>query len=291
MSRPRYAKVSARMGWITLVALCGCIDIEGLEFDLVAGGAPVGGATNTGTGNGAGSQGGGGSGPRTYVDVVLEDSPLAYYRLGEEPGTSGAIDSSGNGHDALYYDDSGQFVLGQPGAISGDEDTALQLGNGAYVILSPNPFDFSGHAPYSLEGWVRVASGTDAGTFWTIENELGQGFVTFFYLDAIFHKRHDAAGGTEEIQQEQTPLQTDDFHHIVVTFDGSVGQLYIDGVPVLARPEPFTFNLPLITDAVFVADTGNVSSLFLDELAIYDHALSLQRVEAHYHCGDENNCE
>lgn len=289
MSRPRPVRPSGLVCWIALGALCGCIDVEGLEFDL-GGGAPVGGDT----GNGAGSQGGGGAGARTYFDVVMEDSPLAYFRFGEAPGTAGALDASGNGEDAVYFAGEGTFALGQAGALANDDDTALRLADGAYVVLSPNTFDFSGHREYSVEGWVQHESGDQGGACWTVENELGQGFITFLYPDAIFHKRHDAAGGTEEIQQNQTPLQTPGtYHHVVVTFDGAQGQLYVDGAQVLARPQAFDFELPLITDAIIVADTSvlSPSSILFDELAIYDHALSLQRVEAHYHCGNENSCE
>jgi hypothetical protein len=285
MSRPRPAKTSGSISWIALGMLCGCIDVEGLEFDLMAGGAPIGGATNTSTGNGAG-----GAGPRTYFDVVMEDEPLAYFRVGEEQGTAGALDSSGNGQDAVYYADTGSWTLGVEGALTGDADTAVTLSNGAYIVLTAHSLNFSGHRPYSLEAWVRHDSGTTAGEMWRTENELGQGFVTFFYPDEIFHKRHDESAGTEEIHQDQTPL-TDALHHVVVTFDGEVGQLYIDGAQVLARAEDFNFELPLINDGILIAETGAASTLTFDELAIYDEALSLQRVEAHYRCGNENNCE
>jgi len=57
----------------------------------------------------------------TYSSTVLGNSPVAYYRLEELPGASTAVDSSGNGFDALYlYDlDTNSVpdfpVLGLPG--------------------------------------------------------------------------------------------------------------------------------------------------------------------------------
>ncbi len=51
-----------------------------------------------------------------YADVVLADSPLAYYRLGESSGTT-MTDSSGNGRHGTYV---GSPTLGAAGLVPGD---------------------------------------------------------------------------------------------------------------------------------------------------------------------------
>ena len=56
-----------------------------------------------------------------YRAAVLADSPLAYWRLGETSGTV-AHDETGNGHDGTYV---GGVTLGQPGALTGDANTAV----------------------------------------------------------------------------------------------------------------------------------------------------------------------
>lgn len=61
-----------------------------------------------------------------YEDVVLADSPLAYYILGESSGTpqgTTMLDSSGNGRDGTY---GGGITLGQPG-IPGSTATAAVM--------------------------------------------------------------------------------------------------------------------------------------------------------------------
>jgi len=62
-------------------------------------------------------------------------------------------------------------------------------------------------------------------------------------------------------------------------------------VPVNPTATPFDFDLPLITAALIVAQSEPINSLTVDELPIYDHALSLARVEAHHACGSRNDCE
>ena len=71
-----------------------------------------------------------------YGSAVMQDQPLAYWRLGESSGTL-AADFSGNTRDGNY---NGGVTLGQPGAVSGDPDTAsLFNGSSGYVTASALP--------------------------------------------------------------------------------------------------------------------------------------------------------
>src|SRR5438874_13602683 len=58
-----------------------------------------------------------------YSAVVLADTPLGYWRLGESDASQPAKDASGNGYDGTY---NGGVTVGQPGAINGDADTAVR---------------------------------------------------------------------------------------------------------------------------------------------------------------------
>src|SRR6185503_5933955 len=56
-----------------------------------------------------------------YREEILQDNPVAYWRLGEQTVHGPVVDSSGNGLDGTYV---GDFMVGLPGAIAGDPDTA-----------------------------------------------------------------------------------------------------------------------------------------------------------------------
>jgi hypothetical protein len=88
-----------------------------------------------------------------YRDLVLSRNPVAYWRLGEITGPT-AADETGNGHDGVYV---GNPTLGQPGAIQGDPNSAVQFHGADYVEI-PDSIDFSqptSQQGFSVEVWLR----------------------------------------------------------------------------------------------------------------------------------------
>src|SRR5436305_11731311 len=87
--------------------------------------------------------------------VVLQDTPVGYWRLGESSPADPATDLSGSGHNGSYI---GPVMVGQPGALIGDPDTGVQFASDqANYVLFGDIFDFDGHAPFSIEAWVNPA--------------------------------------------------------------------------------------------------------------------------------------
>jgi hypothetical protein len=78
------------------------------------------------------------------------------------------------------------------------------------------------------------------------------------------------------------PLSIVDYTHVVGTFDGTTLRVYVDGLVAEEHPTALT-----LTDAPTDFDIGHdaVSDYMhgsIDEVAVYDHALSDQRVLAHF---------
>lgn len=285
--------MNTRRSWTLLAAgliLAGCIDTEGLVFD-----GGVGTQGNGGTGAGGGATGGeGGTGVPGYAGLVMAEGPLGYWRLNEPEGTSIAADSSGNGHDALYFTNgTGTITRGQPGALEGDPDLSAIVGDGAQIILDPHPFLFEGTTPYSAEAWVQVVGETEeVPPNWILSCPAGfgagTGYETFIWPDSIYFERHD---DPELDKLSGTTLFTTTFRHIVATFDGSVGWLYIDALPTEPNASTFDVSIPAHVSSFFVVNTQAAGVIAVDELAIYDHALSLEVVEAHFRCGSTGECD
>ena len=238
-----------------------------------------------------------------YKDEVLADSPIGYWRLGEAAGAASAVDASGNDRHldyTLFLD--GDF--GQEGAIIDDLDTAARFtptpganapaGNPSThpSVVSPNStdFGFAAAASFTLEYWIKAlpgnASTNSAGilvkgystiqtTPWYL-SRYNQGAVDFFLRDinntSIFV---DSASGVADGV----------WHQVVCVYDSAAAeiQIYIDGaleasaggIPADAystNAEPFT-----LANHLNRAFDG-----WLDEVAVYDKALSAARIAAHY---------
>jgi hypothetical protein len=88
--------------------------------------------------------------PLSYVAEVLADLPAAYWRFGEDGGTT-ATDQRGT-HPGSYV---GDVQLGVAGAIRGDSDTAIALDGGS--VAFGDVFGFEGRAAFTVEAWAKPA--------------------------------------------------------------------------------------------------------------------------------------
>lgn len=238
------------------------------------------------------------SGPSTYASEVLADAPVAYFRLGD--AGAAITDNSGHSHTGTA---SGAVAFGVPGALAGDTDTAASFGGGAIKTSIIQ----AGATAYSMEAWVKTTStdllalltnrrpdGTpDKGLAMFIGpawSGAGPGSVTF------------AVNGDNVLIGAFTAATVNDgaWHHIVGVFNGaglvtpSQFTIYIDGIAQIATTA-ITYDLgyytgPASTPLVGDPTGTSIGTLFghynfdgsMDEIAIYDHALSAARVAAHY---------
>jgi len=233
-----------------------------------------------------------GDGGSAYVAAVVADRPVLYLRLGERVTDSprGARDSSGSRHDAGAFQ--GPVICGVVGAIKGDNDTACHFdGAGSAITVAPYGLKFAAAAPYSVEAWVRPATLTTGGnSVFSVAGRLTLDDGYMLFVDAAARRgvttRETADGG------RSTPaggdLSSTYYSHLVTTFDGALLTIYVDGdrkgQAVTSTPFAAASTIPFSIGA-----NGNADDHFfvgdLDEVAVYDHALSAERVRAHHDVG------
>jgi hypothetical protein len=80
-------------------------------------------------------------------------------------------------------------------------------------------------------------------------------------------------------------LSLDVWHHVVATFDGGALKLFVDGAQTAFNGVPSDMPETTTSWAVGGQNCDCTTNYFvgaLDELAIYDHALSRSRIRAHF---------
>jgi hypothetical protein len=217
-----------------------------------------------------------------YSQTLLQDSPLAYWRLGELSGTS-AADVQGIAGGTY----SGTYTLGQAGAVASDNNPALALGGSGSVsvpnVAALNP---SGSA-CTLECWVKTTNASLQhliGGYHSPDN-LGYGLATG--AGATGKASYWSGGGNGGNWFESaSSVNNGAWHHLAVVVSASATIIYIDGAADATlsgdlRPTSYagTRALGARSDGSF-ALTG-----MLDEVAIYGSALSAARIAAHYQAG------
>lgn len=231
-----------------------------------------------------------------YALAVLDDAPMAYYRFDEGEG-SVARDFTGHGHDGVY--EGAQFTDG--GAVSGNRALALD-GDAGVDLGDDTAFAFAGRAPFSLEAWMRTSTrefqilidrservpSETAG----VDDRLG--YHLSFRKDPSSPEQDEIV--VERLHGHESgefctlnPPNTDDawrdrLIHVVATFDGEALQLYLDGIatgPVRSCPVDLDGERRTLRIGSKPEGIEGFEGV-VDEVAIYDRALSPVRIRAHF---------
>jgi hypothetical protein len=250
---------------LALIAAGGCGRVE--FSPLLDGGAPIDTAR------------------RTYRDVVVEDGPLSYWRLAD---TTIAVARDEMGRVDGAYE--GTCTLGVAGALVDDPDTAAQFDGATCRVALATRTPFDGISPFSLEAWAFHATIPTAPGFQVYVmdqtrdlNPLdGYGLVLSNTVGVYLER---SAGGSNRLTPRQL-IAPGTWHHVVGTYDGATLSLYIDGVFAsstanVITPVDSTGSLPYLGSQSTPTPTGLMQGV-LDEIAVYDHVLSAERVAEHH---------
>lgn len=211
----------------------------------------------------------------TYAQEVAADSPTDYWRLGESSGTQAT--NQQNTRHGTYINSP---TLGVAGPLA-DGNTAVTLnGTDEYITVADNAaYDFTGN--FSFEVWIKwsgvngtfgdyiISKGSQVPALWLDTNE----FLTLSQTDV------------GDVVKANTAITDTNWHHVVVTWNGTTGKIYLDGMDVSGSTTSRTFvanstNLVIGAKYPFGADSPFHGSV--DEVAIYNTALTSTRALAHY---------
>lgn len=285
-SRP--AGTATRIAAALVLALGGCslfTDLGGLSEDAGPGSNDAG-SNDAGVEGSAppGDAGEGGApidaaGRTAYELAVIADAPSTWLRFEETSGTA-AHDETG-GPDGTYA--ASGVELGLPGAMPASRAIRLD-GSKGRVGLGPR-LPFVGRVPMSVELWLNpdVLDGQVRRAFSRKRPVSAQGNeYTIQATDSqLLFQRLTATGDS---YAAGPPLVVGRWTHVVATF-GERTKLYMDGIEVGDGQAVGELTDEPGSDMV-VGDTA--AELFfkwqglVDEVAVYDKALTPERVLAHF---------
>jgi len=231
-----------------------------------------------------------------YEALILSDGPLAYWRMGISSGRI-VPDRTGRGND-LVLQGTGH-KLGVPGAIAGDVDGAIEFDGVSSRAIATNAraFDFEDRHPFSIECWfLRRPRASGPEYQYLVNSSIGEGGSRTGYALWIAPPeggKSDPHSGFEwmtsggDLQVNGALPPADAFVHYVAVFDGTKAILYVDGVSdfeSLTGPGQQTAR---VTDFVIGGDYDGSECVsgVIDEVAIYDRALSPAEVARHLSAG------
>lgn len=224
-----------------------------------------------------------------YASTVLADSPTAYYRL-DDTGTT-ALDSSGN---ALNATIGSSVTAGVAGLLTGTTDTAMGLPgvkSSAGAIMGTQTPLLQPTNAVSLEFWMRF---TTLPALYTVPVAYGSD-VTYAPYDVYFGSNGKlvaqfALNTGTLVVTSNVSVAVNTTYHIVSTYDGTTGKLYINGVLVGSATKTGTFTNYLSGFGLSIGDDAAFDDPpfkgTLDEVAVYaGKALTQTQIQNHYNAG------
>lgn len=217
--------------------------------------------------------------PSFYSDLVMADSPLGYWKLGETSGTV-AADTSGNGHDGTYV----SCTLGAPAIANNNNGDLAVLGNATSSQITVGAVSalYGLNRSFAIEAWIKPADVTKSSGIWSAGNGgfcmRRSGTSIEFLRDYVASITTIACGFANGFR-----------YHVVVEVDSAGNySLYVNGVVKGTGTFSATFTgayLRLGADGKDSTTVGTFLDGSIDEIAVYSHTLGATRVAAHYQKG------
>jgi len=256
---------------------------------------------------------------QTYVDAVLADNPVAYYRLNETSTLNPAADSANPGGNVGNYNFNfgslgtpGPTLIGSPGNVAPNfaradvvsaTSAALDVPEtGSYSIeLWFNPRDLSNETPPFKFGELAAKGPNGAAVPAQSWYLLYWGDQPFGFAPGAVRFGVDGSGDADKIVQSDlvdpnklVPLDADEWFHIVGAYDATSGlaSLYLNGSlaasNTLVSAGPLSPGEPLLIGGLSQGGAlVNFVGGGIDEVAYYGTALSASQVKAHWDAAPE----
>lgn len=226
-----------------------------------------------------------------YSTVITDAAPVAYWKFDETSAASGIADSMGLLPAAVWS--GGLETVGVAGALSEGGLAVAPDGDGAQIASAA--LNFLGGVPFSVECWYKPEVGIQGdATFRRI--------ISSEWNDGANQGWQCSAKGTGELQFQRFDATGNDtlsatvtwgygsWHHIAFVFDGATYVIYLNGVAVAsttpASPAVLKAGAPA-TVSLFQRDTDAGIALIasVDDMSVWDRALSAAEVSLHYQSG------
>ena len=209
------------------------------------------------------------------VDAAVDKNTVAVW-LFEEGNGKTVKDASGNGHDGNFK--------GSPKWVKAKFGTGLEFPGdaGGYVVVdSTKKLELE---TLTIELWVKVEESTGKWQGMVCKQQAGctnRNYGIWVHVDkSVFHAQIGANGACAFSIDGTSDITDNRWHHLAFTYDGKMGQLYIDGELESKAPNAETFqSSDPITIGVPNLDNANGLKGVIDEIRLSNVARTEEEIQ------------
>ena len=217
-----------------------------------------------------------------YGSLIGASHPYLFWRLGEGPGATTALDSSTNNHGGTYQ---GGVTPGGTGPIAGS--LAPQFDGNSGVVVAQEAVNDP--TVYSEEAWFKTTttSGGKIIGFGDAASGNSSNYDRHIYMDAAGHINFGVWTGSANVVTSPGVYDDGQWHHVVATQGPDGMTLYLDGQSVGTNPQAAA--QAYVGYWRVGGDTSWSGAPYfagqIADAAVYSSELSAATVQAHYTAG------
>lgn len=228
-------------------------------------------------------------GMKTYRNLILSEAnygglPIAYWPLNEVNG--GILDemtaARGTGYAGTY---GGTVTLGDSGDAPSGVGRYMTVGaafSGGTITGLPNLT-----TNWTIEGWYRRSGvgGTFGSAIYSRWGAAGSGRQVYLYRRESDGKLQIDVPNIKAIKTGNTVVSSGVWHHVAFTRSGNTWTIYLDGAADGGATDATAQESNTTANLGSSLNSANWLNGSLAHVAIYDYALSADRINAHYLAG------
>jgi len=245
-----------------------------------------------------------------YPQTVLLDSPAAYWRLGETSGTTAA--DSANGFAGTY---TGGYTLDEPGALAEDNNPSALFNGSTGCVDCGAVSPIAGGGDFTVEAWINVTAFVEAVAGNWVSYAVAKGADYLYDVGGNTTNAYGLAvgGGTDGSGNASagaaiyfmcglpnptynsyltwvTSISPGQWYHVVGVKQGSTMSLYVNGQLKASQAYSGSINADTTLEMLIGKTQRGAPYTYpfdgkVDEVALYNTALSAERILAHYNAG------
>ncbi|NEO73180.1 filamentous hemagglutinin N-terminal domain-containing protein, partial [Moorena sp. SIO3H5] len=226
---------------------------------------------------------------KTYNEAVLGDNPIVYWSLDETSGST-AFNATGNGFNGTYegVTQGVPGISGTAGEFNGNNDTAVDIG----TVQSGSELDISNQS-FTVEAWVKPNEIGERQSYFGIHNEdqgtNDQGNSLYFRLTNQASVRF--GDFPNDLETPDDIIEANTWYHIVASYDKTSGNntIFVNGREINRNDQgAFKGQDPRILIGAWQNIRNESFNGVIDEVAVYNTALSPETVAEHYLIGQRS---
>ena len=158
----------------------------------------------------------------------FQNGLVGHWKFDETSGTT-AHDSSGNDYDAILFGTSN----GSGSWVDGKVDGAIDLdGSNDYLAIKNLFYNQAGQIPVSISVWIKTDMTSEGAIISYDRSEYFRFSIGGGNSGKLFFASTDARGSPHLDDQGNQTVNSNNWHHVVVTYDSSssIKDFYVDGV-------------------------------------------------------------